>query len=64
MKQEATSDQEQQMLEVLHEWQGHPNARLVVELRDGAWEIEMTASINGEQHSVRGVGRSFNEAWY
>jgi hypothetical protein len=64
MKQEEPSEQEKQMLEVLQEWQDHPNARLMIELRDGTWEIGMTVTIDGQARSARGVGRSFNEAWH
>lgn len=64
MKQNALSDQEQQMLEVRHELPKHPHAQLVVELRDGGWEIAMTITINGKQHSAHGVGPSFSEAWH
>jgi len=63
MKRDALSEQEQQMLDVLHEWPEHPHAQLVIELRDGGWEIGMTITINGEQHSAHGAGQSFNEAW-
>jgi hypothetical protein len=64
MKQDALSEQEQQMLHVLHEWPEHPHAQLVIELRDGGWEIAMTVTIKGEQHLAHGVGPSFNEAWH
>jgi hypothetical protein len=64
MKQDALSDQEKQMLDVLHEWPEHPYARLLIELRDGGWKIAMTVTIKGEQHSAHGVGPSFNEAWH
>lgn len=63
MKQDAPSEQEQEMLDALHEWPEHPHAQLVIELRDGAWKIGMIITIDGEQHSAHGAGQSFNEAW-
>ena len=55
------SGQELQMLQMIREWSGKDYYRLVLERRDGAWEIEL--SIPLEKKIARGVGNTFDEAW-
>jgi hypothetical protein len=55
------TQQEQQMLELLREWAGGDQYRLLIERQDGAWDI--TLSEVGKPHTARGTGATFGEAW-
>jgi hypothetical protein len=55
------SGQELQMLQMIREWSGKDYYRLVLEHRDGAWEIEL--SIPEQKKTARGVGDTFDKAW-
>jgi hypothetical protein len=59
------TEQERQMLEVLREWNDlGENYRLVIEHRDGAWELELTGSHpKRDAAKARGFGRTLSQAW-
>jgi hypothetical protein len=59
------TDQERQMLEMLREWNDlGENHRLVIERRDGAWELELTGPHpKRDTAKARGVGRTLSQAW-
>jgi hypothetical protein len=63
MESKAPTTQEQLMLEMLREWSGRDDARMVIEFRDGAWDITMSTAPHGVEHTARGTGTSFDEAW-
>lgn len=62
-------DAERQLIEMLREQSSSKdNLRIVIELLDGAWEIEMSALLatktgTRKHHAARGVGRTFSQAW-
>ena len=55
------TEQEQQMLELLREWNKSRNYHLQIEIVDGVWDIAMKEL--GTQSASRGMGESFNAAW-
>jgi hypothetical protein len=63
------SEQELQMLEMMREWSGKDEFRVVIEFKDGAWETSLTGILVGRVSGVpkkmtsRGVGRTFDDAW-
>ncbi len=57
------TEQESSMLGMLREWSGTDDCKMVIEIRDGAWEIAMTVTAKGKPHTARGVGKTFKEAW-
>jgi len=42
---------------------GKGDFRMVIELRDGAWEIKTSVPPHDKEHSARGVGQTFDDAW-
>jgi hypothetical protein len=63
MSNKDLSLQESLLLEMMREWSGKDNCRMKIEYRDGAWEITMSISLYGNDHTARGVGASFAQAW-
>jgi hypothetical protein len=68
MKRIEPTDQEEQLLWALREWRGEIDYRVVIEFRDGAWEIALSARLPGKpprsaRPAARGVGKTFDEAW-
>ena len=59
----SLTQQESQMLDIVREWSTKDTYRMVIEVRDGAWEIELSGNLKGKDHRVRGVGHTFAEAW-
>ena len=68
------TDQERQMIEIIRENADTTEFRLLIERRDGAWDITMSArglaglspfrpSRPKGEGSARGVGATFDEAW-
>jgi len=57
------SEQEASFLEILREWSGKDDYRMVIEFQSGAWEISLQAVINGKDCRARGVGETFDQAW-
>ena len=58
--------QEEQMLLILREWQSEPEDHsLLIEHKDGAWDITMSAvlSSGGKLKTTRGTGATFEQAW-
>lgn len=55
------TEQEQQMLELLREWNKSKNYQLQIEIVDGVWDIAMKEL--GTQSAARGTGESFKAAW-
>jgi hypothetical protein len=53
------SEQEQQMIELLREWESGDDFRLEIIHDSGAWEIKLS----GKGKWTRGVGKTFDEAW-
>jgi hypothetical protein len=63
LEDEPATEAECQMLNILREWSGNDNNRLTIEYRDGAWEIAMSMTPHGKNHTARGVGATFDQAW-
>jgi hypothetical protein len=63
MTHEKPSAQEMQLLETLREWGGDDDCRLLIERRDGAWEISLAVVMADKKSSGRGVGATFDQAW-
>jgi hypothetical protein len=64
---EITS-QEHQMIDILRENSDTTEFRLVIERRDGAWDIVISARglvglRSSKEVSARGVGETFDAAW-
>ena len=57
------TEQELQLIEMLREWGGKENYRMVIEVRDGGWDAAISRDPHGQNATVRGTGNSFNEAW-
>jgi hypothetical protein len=55
------STEEQLLIEALRAVSGSVTYRMVIEFRDGAWELSQTVGDRG--HTGRGTGRTFSEAW-
>jgi hypothetical protein len=56
------TDAERQLIESLRQLRpGDDNLRLVIELADGGWEIDMSEP--GTKRGARGVGITFDQAW-
>ena len=55
--------QERLMIGMLRQCSGKDNFRMVIEFRDGAWEIKISVSPHDREHSARGVGQTFDDAW-
>ena len=57
------SEQEQQMIECIHEQRPGDQFALTIEWLDGAWNITLAAGQNDAQRTARGTGVSFDAAW-
>lgn len=59
------TEQEQQLLTVLRENADAAEFRLVIERRDGAWDIALSGreTVGAKEGSARGVGATFDAAW-
>jgi hypothetical protein len=57
------TEQELQLIEMLREWGGKENYRMVIEVRDGGWDAAISRDPHGQNARARGTGNSFNEAW-
>ena len=62
MKPELT-EEELQMIEIIREWTGAAEYRLLIEREDGAWNITLSEAPHDQGHTARGTGASFNDAW-
>jgi hypothetical protein len=58
---EALTDQEWEMIEIIRENRQEDGFRLLIERRDGAWEIELKSK--RVPYPGRGTGADFNDAW-
>jgi hypothetical protein len=58
-----TTEQEQQMVEVVRERKAHADFRLLVERQDGAWDVTLSIEPHDELNTSRGTGATFNDAW-
>jgi hypothetical protein len=60
---EPLTDEEWEMIEIIRETRNKETGgfRLLIELKDGAWEIELKSG--GVPYPARGVGADFNQAW-
>ena len=58
-----TTEQEQQMVEVVREHKAHADFRLLVERQDGAWDVTLSIEPHDELNTSRGTGATFNDAW-
>ena len=57
------TEQERLMLEMLREWSGKDDCCMLIEHRDGAWDITSSIAPHDVNHTARGTGASFVEAW-
>jgi hypothetical protein len=57
---EALTDEEWEMIETIRENKEDDGFRLLIERKDGIWEIGL---IRSAKVSYRGAGVDFNEAW-
>ena len=57
------SQQELLMIGMLRQCSGRDDFRIVIEFRDGAWDIKTSVAPHDRNHSARGVGRTFDDAW-
>ena len=57
------SFQERLMIKMLRQCSGNGDFRMVIEFRDGAWEINTSVPPHDKDHSARGVGQTFDDAW-
>jgi hypothetical protein len=55
------TEQEAQLIEMLREWGGKEDYRMVIEVRDGVWDSTISRAPHGQDASVRGSGSSFND---
>jgi len=53
------SEEETQLIEILREWDGDDAYQLIIERRDGAWDLSMKELGRG----ARGTGATFDAAW-
>jgi hypothetical protein len=58
---EPITDEEWQMLEIIRENKDRDGFRLLIECKDGAWEIELKSPT--VPYPARGVGTDFDQAW-
>jgi hypothetical protein len=58
---EALTDEEWEMIEIIRENRQEDGFRLMIERRDGAWEIELKSK--RVPYPGRGTGADFNKAW-
>ena len=58
-----TTEQEQQMVEVVREHNAHADFRLLVVRQDGAWDVTLSIEPHDELNTSRGTGATFNDAW-
>jgi hypothetical protein len=60
------TDAERQLIEAIRTRRADAHFRLVIESVSGAWEIEMSeeSAALGKQIAGRGMGASFDQAWY
>ena len=58
---EALTDEEWEMIEIIRENRQEDGFRLMIERRDGAWELEIRSK--RVPYPERGTGADFNEAW-
>jgi len=57
------SEAEAQMLATLRKQDGSGDYRLLIERRDGVWDITMSIAPHDDRHKARGTGTTFDEAW-
>jgi hypothetical protein len=57
------TEQEAQLIEMLREWGGKEDYRMVIEVRDGVWDAAISRAPHGRNARVRARGSSFKEAW-
>ena len=57
------SSQEDQMIGVIRENNDTDEFHLLVERRDGAWDITLSTAPHDQRHKTRGTGATFNDAW-
>jgi hypothetical protein len=55
------SEEETQLIEILREWDGDDAYQLIIERRDGAWDLSMKEL--GTSRGARGTGATFDAAW-
>jgi hypothetical protein len=48
---------------MLRGWEGKGNCRMVIKVRDGAWEITFTSLLGRKRKNARGIGETFTQAW-
>jgi hypothetical protein len=56
------SEQEQQLLEIIREWSGSNDYRLLIEYRNGTFWVTLSQSPPSERVAT-GCGADFNAAW-
>jgi len=56
------TESEQQMLEIIRETDAD-GFRIMIERRDGVWEVSVAGKSQEKLLITRGVGPSFDEAW-
>jgi len=58
---EALTDEEWEMIEIIRENRQEDDFRLLIERKEGAWEIELRSK--RVPYPERGTGADFNKAW-
>jgi hypothetical protein len=58
---EALTDEEWEMIEIIRENRHEDGFRLLIERKEGAWEIEIRSK--RVPYPERGTGGDFNKAW-
>jgi hypothetical protein len=51
------------MIGMFREWKEKDDCRMLIEHRDGAWDITMSVAPHDVNHTARGTGATFGEAW-
>ena len=57
------TDAERQFIEIMRDHDAREDLSVEVKTASGAWDISMSAVVNGKRLTIRGTGRTFGDAW-